>query len=90
MHDKIFSNLLPFNDTEEIGRMCTDFTDCLQRCTDSQVFLGMDMHAEALDTRPLSLLPCSLETRLPPSVQITLLFLNEVSRGPAGSLYFTI
>ena len=47
-----------------IGRIPINFTDHLQTKTNSQVFLGMLAHAQAVDTRPSFLLPRGLGTRL--------------------------
>jgi len=49
----------------EVNRVYTyDLTNCLQTYTDSQDFLGMAARVEAVDTRPLPLLPRGLGTRL--------------------------
>ena len=57
---KALSHLLPINDTEEIGCILLPTVYNVQN---SQVFLGMVMHAQAVDTRALSPLPHSLVTR---------------------------
>ena len=47
-----------------MGRIRINFTDHLQTKTNSQVFLGMLAHEQAVDTRLSSLLPHGLGTRL--------------------------
>ena len=50
MHDKVFSKLLLFDDME-VNHTHINFT----KHTDSQVFLGMGVHVQAVDARLLSL-----------------------------------
>ena len=63
-------SLVSFDDTEVNRTYTYQFYRplILQMNTNSHVFLGMLAHAQAVDTRPLSLLPRGLGTRLDYSV----------------------
>jgi len=79
MHDhsyfcKIVSFTLSVYMDQLAGHTCigTDFTDHLPTYMDFQFVLGMGSNAQAVDTRPLSILPCDLGMRLLQLIKINL------------------
>jgi len=54
---------------------------------DSQVFLGMDVHVQTVDTRLLSLLPCGLGMRLDIDILPPSLYLCESSIASYSDVY---
>jgi len=56
MHQKVFSNLLSFDEHKLIRHIRIGFSNCTEMYKDSQVFLGMGAHAQALGTDTTNLL----------------------------------
>jgi len=56
MHQKVFSNLLSFDEWKLIRHKCIGFSNHSETYMDSQVFLGMGAHAQALGSDTTNLL----------------------------------